>query len=79
MRLLEAASTQAQDDKTPRRIDPREAAAKLLLTLAEAQVLTGLSRSTLRAAIDDGDLKARQIGRGFKIKREELERWIKKL
>ncbi len=44
---------------------------KLLLTLAEAQALTGLSRGVLRAAIDDGGLKARQIGRAFRVKRAD--------
>jgi excisionase family DNA binding protein len=77
--LIEAASTHTQNSNAPRRIDPREAAAKLLLTLPEAQALTGLGRNTLRAAIDAGELKAAKVGRGFKIKREELERWIKKL
>lgn len=79
MQLIETASNKAQNNNLPRRIDPREAAAKLLLTLPEAQALTGLGRSTLRAAIDAGELKAAKVGRGFKIKREELERWIKKL
>jgi excisionase family DNA binding protein len=54
-------------------------AEKLLLTLAEAQLLTGLSRSTLRAAIEAEELKARQIGRAWRIKRADLEAWVKKL
>jgi excisionase family DNA binding protein len=52
---------------------------KLLLTLAEAQAMTGLSRSTLRAAIDAGELKAKQIGRAFRVKRADLEKFIGKL
>ncbi len=53
--------------------------AKLLLTLSEAQALTGLSREVLRAAIDSGALKAQHIGRGWKIKRNDLNLWIDKL
>jgi excisionase family DNA binding protein len=52
---------------------------KLLLTLTEAQALTGLSRGVLRAAIESGELKARQIGRAWRIKRPDLESYIKKL
>ncbi|RCJ15477.1 hypothetical protein A6S26_34500 [Nostoc sp. ATCC 43529] len=36
---------------------------KLLLTIAEAQALTGLSREFLRDAITAGDLKAKVIGK----------------
>ncbi len=52
---------------------------KLLLKLNEAQSLTGLSRLTLRAAIDEGTLKAQLIGRTWRIKRSDLESYIKKL
>jgi excisionase family DNA binding protein len=54
-------------------------AEKLLLTLAEAQLLTGLSRSILRVAIDAGELKARTIGRAWRIKRADLDRYVAKL
>ncbi len=52
-----------------------EASHKLLLSLDECQTLTGLSRATLRSAIDDGALRARVIGRGFKVKRADLEKF----
>lgn len=52
---------------------------KLLLTLAEAQALTGLSRGVLRAAIGAKELKARQIGRAWRIKRADLERFVEAL
>jgi excisionase family DNA binding protein len=52
---------------------------KLTLSLTEAALLAGLSRNHLRAAIEDKKLKARIIGRGWKVKREELERYVKKL
>ncbi len=52
---------------------------KLLLTLEEASALTGLSRGVLRQAIEDKKLKAAVIGRGFKMRREDLETYIRKL
>jgi excisionase family DNA binding protein len=52
---------------------------KLILTLAEAQALTNLSRDHLRAAIETGKLKARIIGRGWKIKRADLDKYVLKL
>jgi excisionase family DNA binding protein len=52
---------------------------KPLLKLDEAAALTGLSRQFLRQAIEDGKLKGRIIGRGFRIKREDLDEFIKKL
>ncbi len=53
--------------------------AKLLLTLDEARALTGLSRSTLRAAIEASQLKGKLVGRGFKVKRTDLDLYIDKL
>jgi excisionase family DNA binding protein len=52
---------------------------KILLTINDCRLLTGLSRQRLRQAIDDGKLKGRLIGRGFRIKREDLDGFIKKL
>lgn len=52
---------------------------KLLLNLNEAQALTGLSRAHLRDAIEAGKLGAQIIGRAWRIKRADLERYIKKL
>ncbi|MBW4636291.1 MAG: helix-turn-helix domain-containing protein [Iphinoe sp. HA4291-MV1] len=49
---------------------------KLLLTLAEAQALTGLSKEILRDAIAQGKLKAKIIGRSWRIKRSDLEQYI---
>lgn len=50
--------------------------AKLLLTLDEAHSLTGLSRATLKGAIDGGQLKARIVGRAWRIKRRDLDSFI---
>ena len=52
---------------------------KLVLTLAECQALTGFSRAFLRAAIADGGLEAKHIGRAWRVKRHDLEAWIGKL
>lgn len=52
---------------------------KLLLTIAEAQALTGLSREFLRDAINTGDLKAKVIGKSWRVKRSDLEQYVDKL
>jgi excisionase family DNA binding protein len=52
---------------------------KLLLTMAEAQALTGLSREFLKDAIASGELKAKVIGKSWRIKRSDLDEYIDKL
>jgi excisionase family DNA binding protein len=52
---------------------------KPLLKLDEATALTGLSRNTLREAIETKKLKGKMIGRAFRIKRDDLDEYIKKL
>jgi excisionase family DNA binding protein len=52
---------------------------KPLLKLDEAAALTGLSRHLLRQAIEDGSLKGKIIGRGFRVKRGDLDRYIENL
>jgi excisionase family DNA binding protein len=52
---------------------------KLTLSLVEAAQLSGLSRNHLRAAIEDKKLKARIIGRGWRVKRDDLDLYVKKL
>ena len=84
MRLLEvAATTQANAQATTadksRNAPTVPTENKLLLTLPECSALTGLSRGVLRAAIDGGSLKAAQIGRGWKVKRRDLESYIEEL
>lgn len=58
---------------------PVPIADKLLLTIPEAQALTGLSREVLRDAINSGKLKAKVIGKGWRVKRTDLEQYIDKL
>jgi excisionase family DNA binding protein len=52
---------------------------KPLLKLNEAAALTGLSRGILRAAIETKELKAKLIGRAYRIKRDDLDDFIKNL
>lgn len=52
---------------------------KLLLTLKEVQALTGLSKEVLREAIKSGELKAKIIGKSWRIKRFDLENYIDRL
>lgn len=49
---------------------------KLLLSLDEAVALSGVPRAQLDAARREGRLSARRIGRGFKIRRDELESFV---
>ena len=52
---------------------------KIILTLAEASALTNLSRNHLRQAIEEKKLRARIIGRGWRVKREDLDAYVRKL
>jgi hypothetical protein len=54
---------------------------KLTLSVADASRLCGLSKESLRAAINTGTLKAKIIAgrRGWTIKRGDLDMYVKKL
>ncbi|MEM7556674.1 MAG: helix-turn-helix domain-containing protein [Cyanobacteria bacterium P01_A01_bin.84] len=52
---------------------------KILLTLDEAQAMTGLSKAYLRSAIGQGNLKAKQIGKSWRVKRSDLDEFVDKL
>jgi len=52
---------------------------KPLLKLDEAAALTGLSRDTLRKAIEAGELRGKIIGRAYRIKRADLDAFIENL
>ena len=62
-----------------RHVSIADAAQKLLLSLPEAAALSGLSRNHLRQAIKEENLKSRKIGRGWRIKRADLEAYVRKL
>jgi len=50
-----------------------------LARLTRAAQLSGLSRGHLREAIEEKKLKARILGRGWRVKRDDLEAYVKKL
>jgi excisionase family DNA binding protein len=52
---------------------------KILLTFADCRLLTGLSEQSLRESIKAEKLKAKKIGRGWKVKRQDLDEFIAKL
>ena len=52
---------------------------KLTLSLADAAAVAGLSKDWLARAIHDKKLKAEKRGRGWNIKRADLESYIRKL
>ncbi len=52
---------------------------KIMLTLSDASSLTSLSSNHLREAIRAGKLKGKIIGRGYKIKRSDLDAYVRKL
>ncbi len=52
---------------------------KLTLSLSEASALSGLSRSHLLGAIHAQRLKGQIIGRGWRIKRTDLDAYVRKL
>jgi excisionase family DNA binding protein len=52
---------------------------KLLLSIDEAAALSGLSAHHIREAIHGKKLKARIIGKGWRIKADELRAYVRKL
>jgi excisionase family DNA binding protein len=52
---------------------------KLLLNLEEAQIITGLSREILMTAIRTGQLPSQIMGKAYRIKHKDLERYIDEL
>jgi predicted transcriptional regulator len=52
---------------------------KILLNLNDCRLLTGLSDANLRDAIKSEKLKAKIIGRGWKVKRQDLDEFIENL
>ncbi len=49
---------------------------KILLNLNEAQVITGLSKNILMTAIKNGELESQIMGKAYRIKRKELDRYV---
>lgn len=65
------------------REDPRSASVrvteKLLLNLDDCRALTGLSREILYDSIRAGSLKAKIIGRAYRVKRQDLDDFVSNL
>ncbi len=75
---------QSQQRPKKRQHDPdqptiNELAAKPLLTRAEAQRYTGLSRQLLHEAVTSGKVKEVKLGRSYRMKKVELDSYIKNL
>ncbi len=54
-------------------------AEKLMLSVDEAAHLAGVSSNHVRAAIKAGKLKAKVVGRGWRVKRADLDAYIRRL
>jgi excisionase family DNA binding protein len=66
-------------DVVEKHLEVFRAGGKLLLNINDCRLLTGLSDASLRDAIRSGNLKGQKIGRGYKIKRDDLDQYINKL
>jgi len=61
------------------KVTTTELKSKLLLTLDEAQAITGLSRDILQDAIKNGEIPSKIMGKSYRIKQKDLERYINEL
>ncbi len=88
-RQLEAGQEQGEQDQSQQRPKKRqhdpdqptinELAAKPLLTRAEAQRYTGLSRQLLREAVTSGKVAEVKLGHAYRMKRAELDNYVAEL
>ena len=62
-----------------RQLNASDRAHRLMLDLRDASIISGLSKSYLKSAIKEGTLKAKLIGRGWKVKRSDLDQFISDL
>ena len=77
----QAEPEQGEQKPKKRRYDPNETpisdlAAKPLLTRAEAQRYTGLSRELLREAVTLGKVSEVKLGHAYRMKRAELDSYV---
>ena len=47
------------------------------VTYRQAEEITGLSRTTLRKLVDEGEVRIRRIGRAVRINRESLDAYMR--
>jgi hypothetical protein len=66
-------------DKSTHKIAPAMLKGKLLLNLAEAEILSGLSQTILMKAIDNNKLPSQLIGKTYRVKSKDLERFVDSL
>jgi excisionase family DNA binding protein len=78
-RLFVAQLVEAMARRDETRSASIQVSEKLLLNVNDCRLLTGLSEQNLRDAIHDGKLKAKIIGRGYKVKRQDLDEFINNL
>ena len=75
-RLITALS---EHDERRGNVTPEMLRGKLLFTLKEAQIITGLSREILMEAIRGGQLPSQIMGKAYRIKAKDLEQFIDEL
>ncbi len=46
------------------------------VTYRQAEEIAGLSRTTLRKLVDDGEIQIRRVGRAVRINRESLDAFM---
>lgn len=78
-RLIVASLVEAMASREGLRSASVRVSEKLLLNLNDCKLLTGLSERSLRDAIKSGRLKAKIIGRGWKVKKQELDNFVSNL
>ena len=78
-RIVAALQALLQSRRASEELSITDLAQKLMLTLPEASILSNLSRTHLRKAIHCGKLKAKIIGRGWRIKRADLDIYVRAL
>jgi excisionase family DNA binding protein len=78
-RLIVASLVEAMTSREESRSASIRVSEKLLLAVSDCRLLTGLSEQSLREAIHAGRLKAKIIGRGYKIKRQDLDEFVEQL
>ncbi len=78
-RLIVASLVEAMTSREESRSASVRVSEKLLLSVKDCRLLTGLSEQAIRDAIRENKLKAQVIGRGFKVKRTDLDEFINKL
>jgi predicted transcriptional regulator len=78
-RLFVAQFVEAMTSRDDTRAASVRTSEKLLLNLNDCRLLTGLSDANLRDAIKAGTLKGKIIGRGYKVKRQDLDDFVNNL